>query len=129
MIDYVFDEERLLTEFRTYIDNTYREHYAKGTGKIQTYQLMLQSEDRRALNFAVMSIMKYADRFGNKNGYARKDLWKIAHFALLAIHALDNEREMKPKEKIYVKDTSSDLIIEDNSTQPYVKDWPDQMDY
>ena len=43
--------------------------------------------------FCIGNIMKYAQRYGKKNGYNRKDLMKIIHYAIIAMynHDLQNE--------------------------------------
>ena len=44
--------------------------------------------------FCIGNIMKYAQRYGKKDGYNRKDLLKIIHYAIIAIHNHDmNERK------------------------------------
>ena len=35
------------------------------------------------------NILKYAQRYGKKNGYNRKDLFKVIHYALMALHNHD----------------------------------------
>ena len=42
--------------------------------------------------FCVGNIMKYAKRYGKKDGYNRKDLMKIIHYAMiqLYVHELEN---------------------------------------
>ena len=39
--------------------------------------------------------MKYAQRYGKKNGYNRKDLMKIIHYAIIAMHNHDLYNEEK----------------------------------
>ena len=34
--------------------------------------------------------MKYAQRFGKKDGKNRKDLLKVIHYGIMALHNLDN---------------------------------------
>ena len=34
--------------------------------------------------------MKYAQRYGKKNGKNRKDLLKVIHYGIMALHNLDN---------------------------------------
>ena len=90
-ISYKYNEENLLKELKEYIDKTYSEHYGASDiedDDIQTFQLMAK-RPQRALNFAVMSALKYADRFGEKEGFNRKDLFKIIHFGMLSLYTLD----------------------------------------
>lgn len=88
MLEYAgdFDEQDYIDELSEYIAKTYGEHYAKeGT---QTFQLIVK-RPLRGLHFALSNVIKYADRFGEKDGYNRKDLLKVAHYAILALAAFD----------------------------------------
>lgn len=80
-----FNEGEILSELRSYICNTYGEHYANEENGLQTFQLIAK-DPLRGLAFATGNCMKYADRYGKKNGYNRKDLIKIAHYAILALY-------------------------------------------
>jgi hypothetical protein len=42
--------------------------------------------------FCIGNIMKYAMRYGNKNGKSDADLLKFIHYALIALY-LNNEEE------------------------------------
>lgn len=84
---YKYDEGPILDEIREYINRTYDEHYAtrdNKVGGIQTFDLIAKKTNR-GLGFAIGNIMKYADRFGSKNGYDEKDLLKVIHYAIMAI--------------------------------------------
>jgi len=41
--------------------------------------------------FCIGNIMKYAMRYGKKNGKSDADLFKIIHYALIALHLNDKE--------------------------------------
>ena len=41
--------------------------------------------------FCIGNIMKYAMRYGKKDGKSNKDLLKIIHYALIALHLNDKE--------------------------------------
>jgi hypothetical protein len=46
------------------------------------------------MGFALGNVLKYAQRYGKKQGYNRADLLKILHYALIALHVHDkNEKE------------------------------------
>lgn len=81
-----FNEFGILDEIREYIAQTYGEHYAKDG--VQAFALIAKRPER-GLNFALSNVIKYADRFGEKGGRNRKDLLKVAHYAVLAIYCLD----------------------------------------
>ena len=42
--------------------------------------------------FCIGNIMKYAQRYGKKDGYNRKDLQKVLHYALIALSVHDSNQ-------------------------------------
>ncbi|WP_051311391.1 DUF3310 domain-containing protein [Zooshikella ganghwensis] len=85
-ISYSFNESTYVSEIRKYIDKTYSQHYA--SKKVQTGEL-IYSKPERGLHFSISNIIKYADRFGDKKGMNRSDLYKICHYAIHALYCLD----------------------------------------
>jgi hypothetical protein len=85
-----FNEFTLLEELAEYIAGTYTEHYAKDG--VQSFSLIAK-RPLRGLHFTLANIIKYADRFGEKDGMNRKDLIKIAHYSILALFAFDQLKE------------------------------------
>ena len=81
-----FNEDALLDELRDYIHSTYTGHYS---GKYQAMDII--SQIGHGIGFVIGSIIKYAFRYGKKDGYNRKDLLKIAHYSLLALYLHDQE--------------------------------------
>lgn len=81
-----FNELGYVQELANYILATYGEHYAKEG--IQTFELICK-RPLRGLHFALSNVIKYADRFGEKDGMNRKDLLKVAHYSILALYAFD----------------------------------------
>jgi hypothetical protein len=84
-IDYKYSEDRLLEELRDYIDATYDEHYSQN--KFQATEFIMDSGHGEG--FCVGNIMKYAQRYGKKDGYNRKDLLKVLHYGIMALHNHD----------------------------------------
>ena len=41
------------------------------------------------MGFALGNVLKYAQRYGKKDGANRKDLMKILHYAIIALHQHD----------------------------------------
>ena len=39
--------------------------------------------------FCIGNILKYAQRYGKKEGYNRKDLLKVLHYGIIALHVHD----------------------------------------
>ena len=88
-IEYKFNEGRLIGEFKDYIDSTYDAHYC--TSGIQSSEVII---DRgRGMGFFLGNVDKYSSRYGNKGDVSdhRKDLMKVLHYALLALHTHDIE--------------------------------------
>ena len=91
---YKFDEDKTLKEIKKYIDSTYDAHYSKS--KFQATEFILDSGHGEG--FCIGNILKYAQRYGKKNGKDRKDLLKVIHYAIIALHInnmenIDNETE------------------------------------
>jgi hypothetical protein len=86
MIDYKYDEDRLLKEFKDYIDSTYGEHYSMN--KFQATEFILDAG--HGDGFCIGNIMKYAQRYGKKGGYNRKDLLKVLHYGLILLYNHDS---------------------------------------
>ncbi len=89
MIDYKYNEERILKEIKEYVDATYGEHYSQN--KFQATEFIMDSGHGEG--FCIGNIMKYAQRYGNKDGHNRKDLMKVLHYAIMAIHNHDLTRK------------------------------------
>ena len=91
MIDYKYNEGNLIAEIQDYIDATYGEHYS--TNKYQATEFII--DGGHGEGFCIGNVMKYAQRYGKKDGYNRKDLMKIIHYAIIAMHVHDLEYEEK----------------------------------
>ena len=89
MIEYKYSEDRILKEIKEYIDATYGEHYSQN--KFQATEFIMDSGHGEG--FCIGNIMKYAQRYGNKDGHNRKDLMKVLHYAIMAIHNHDLTRK------------------------------------
>lgn len=89
--DYKYREDEILEEIRTYIDSTYGEHYVHDEANIETGQLILANPER-GLGFCIGNVIKYADRYGKKNGFNRKDLLKVVHYAVMALSINTNSK-------------------------------------
>jgi len=80
--DYKYDEDKFLKELKTYVDKTYNQHYSKN--KFQATEFII--DGGHGEGFCIGNIMKYAQRYGNKNGYNKEDLMKVIHYALIMLH-------------------------------------------
>ena len=90
-MNYKFNEGEILKEIQQYIDGTYDQHYA--TGKIQSTEFIIDIS--HGLGFTVGNIIKYAQRYGKKDGFNRKDLFKVIHYAIIALSIHKGEHETK----------------------------------
>ena len=93
MVEYKFNEGTLIRELKEYIDGTYNGHYSKN--KFQSTEFIVDCGHGEG--FCIGNILKYAQRYGKKNGYNRADLMKVLHYAIimLSVHdgRLDNKEE------------------------------------
>ena len=89
MIDYKFNERNLIEEFQSYIDSTYKGHYA--TNKFQSTEVII--ERGHGTGFCMGNVDKYSNRYGKKGTRedARKDLMKVLHYALIQLYIHDTE--------------------------------------
>ncbi len=89
-IEYKFNEDKLISEFKTYIDTTYDAHYAKD--KFQATEFIV--DGGHGMGFCIGNVLKYAQRYGKKgtNEDARKDLLKVLHYGLIALSVHDSSR-------------------------------------
>ena len=88
-VKYKFKEDEILKEIRMYVDRTYDQHYANG--KYQATDIILDTGHGEG--FCIGNIMKYAMRYGKKNGNNPDDLRKIIHYAIIALYLQDKDND------------------------------------
>ncbi len=81
--NFKYNEDNLLDDVFEYVKSTYGQHYV-GNKEIQTLDVW-ESMDI-AEDMCLGTIVKYAMRYGKKDGKNKKDLLKIIHYAILALH-------------------------------------------
>ena len=89
MIDYKFGENNTLEELKKYIDKTYDQHYSKS--KFQATEFIIDAGHGEG--FCIGNILKYAQRYGKKNGKNRADLLKVIHYAIIALNLNNGESD------------------------------------
>lgn len=94
IIDYKFNEDELIRQLKDYIDSTYNQHYAQG--RIQTTEFIQANGD--GIPFTRGNIIKYAQRYGNKEGRNRKDILKVLHYAIIMLHTHDYEEALSEQQ-------------------------------
>ena len=83
--DYKYNEGEILSELKEYIDSTYDGHYS--TNKFQATEFII--DGGHGEGFCIGNIMKYAQRYGKKDGYNKSDLLKVIHYGIIALHNHD----------------------------------------
>ena len=86
-IDYRYNEDEALLELKTYINSTYDEHYSKN--KFQATEFIIDAGHGEG--FCIGNILKYAQRYGKKNGKDRRDLLKVIHYGIMALYLNETE--------------------------------------
>lgn len=87
-ISYKFKEDVFLKEIQAYIDRTYTGHYS---GKYQATDMIIDAG--HGTGFCIGNVMKYAKRYGRKQGYNKADLLKIIHYAVIQLYVHETEHE------------------------------------
>ena len=84
---YKFDEDRLINEFKNYVDSTYGQHYA--TDKYQATDIIIDSG--HGTGFCLGNVIKYSKRYGKKGTTDdhRRDIMKVLHYALIQLYIHD----------------------------------------
>ena len=85
-IKYKYNEDISIHELKEYIDKTYGEHYSKD--KFQATEFIFDSG--HGAGFCIGNILKYAQRYGRKQGSNPADLLKIIHYAIIALYNHDD---------------------------------------
>ena len=78
-----------MNQVQEHIDKTYEGHYNKN--KFQATEFIIDSGHGEG--FCIGNILKYAQRYGKKNGKNRADLLKVIHYGIIALHLNDGESE------------------------------------
>ena len=89
-IEYCYSEDKILDDVKQYVDATYGQHYSQN--RFEASEFIMDSG--HGIGFCLGNVLKYAQRYGKKNGFSRKDLMKIIHYAIMAVHVHDNLAEV-----------------------------------
>jgi len=79
--NYKFSEAEILFDVQSYIDDTYSSHYAQAPK--QATELII--ENGHGEGFCIGNILKYAQRYGKKDGHNKNDLMKVIHYAIIQL--------------------------------------------
>ena len=91
-VNYKYNEGKTLAELKEYIDSTYDEHYSKN--KFQATEFII--DGGHGEGFCIGNILKYAQRYGKKDGKNRRALLKVIHYGIIALYI--NEMEESENE-------------------------------
>ena len=78
---YKFKEDTILQDIKDYIDETYSSHYAQS--QKQATEIII--DQGHGEGFCMGNILKYAQRYGKKEGKNKKDLLKVIHYAIIQL--------------------------------------------
>ena len=83
-----YNEGQILDELHAYIKKTYGSHYGD---RVQAQDLIASAGHGEG--FFIGNIIKYASRYGKKNGHNKDDLMKVLHYAILAMNHHNTQYE------------------------------------
>ena len=86
---FTFNEEQTLNYVRNHILQTYDKHYSME--KIQSTEFIFDAGHGEG--FCIGKIIKYAQRYGKKDGKNEQDLLKIIHYAIILLGSKDGDKE------------------------------------
>lgn len=84
-----FNEEIALTMIRNHVIQTYHQHYSQE--KIQSTEFVFDAGHGEG--FCIGNIIKYAQRYGKKNGKNQDDLLKLIHYAIMLLGTNHGNKE------------------------------------
>lgn len=107
-INYKRNEDKIIREIQEYVDKTYSQHYAGSNNR----DVVDDWEDVGIAKEAFQSnIIKYAKRFGKKDGDNPKDIMKIIHYSIFLLNELQ-QNDGSQTINIDEDDEYSDYAIE-----------------
>ena len=81
-IEYKFNENLIVNDIMDYVNNTYNSHYAQ-TKNYQATEIII--DQGHGTGFCMGNILKYAQRYGKKEGRNKDDLLKVIHYAIIQL--------------------------------------------
>jgi hypothetical protein len=93
-IEYPRHEDKIVQRIKDYVDGTYSEHYAGEISVLDVWEASGISKQSYQSN-----IIKYAMRFGKKDGYNPKDVMKIIHYSIFLLNELEKTEKNETPSK------------------------------
>jgi|TARA_R110000822_G_scaffold42040_2_gene114680 hypothetical protein len=81
-IQYKFSENVIVNDIMDYVNKTYESHYAQ-TKNYQATEIII--DQGHGTGFCMGNILKYAQRYGKKEGRNKDDLLKVIHYAIIQL--------------------------------------------
>ena len=81
-IQYKFSENVIVNDIMDYVNKTYESHYAQTKNYQATEIIIYQGH---GTGFCMGNILKYAQRYGKKEGRNKDDLFKVIHYAIIQL--------------------------------------------
>ena len=89
-IKYKRNEDKIIEGIKAYVDTTYQQHYMGSNNR----DVCDDWEDCGIAKEAYQSnIIKYAKRFGKKDGDNPKDIMKIIHYSIFLLNELERKNK------------------------------------
>ena len=85
-IDYKYSEDRIIKELDLYVKTVLTVNTIL-SNNFQATEFII--DGGHGEGFCIGNILKYAQRYGKKDGYNRKDLMKVLHYGIIALHVHD----------------------------------------
>ena len=82
-ISYKYAENRVIADFKAYIDKTYSQHYMT-ENNVQCFDAWIALDD--ATPTFRNTAIKYLWRYGKKNGNNKDDLMKVLHYTIMCLY-------------------------------------------
>ena len=82
-ISYKYDEDKIITDFVAYINDTYGEHY-QTENNVQCFDAWIALGE--STDTFRNTAMKYLWRYGKKNGSNKDDLMKALHYTIMCLY-------------------------------------------
>ena len=90
-IKYKYSENKIIEDFKKYIDETYTQHYKTDEKEeVQCFDAWIALGD--SMPTFRNTALKYLWRYGKKNGLNKQDLFKTLHYVLMCLH-VDHYKE------------------------------------
>ena len=81
---YKYAEDKIIADFKEYIDKTYSEHYKTEEERVECFDAWIALDD--ATPTFRNTALKYLWRYGKKNGNNKDDLMKVLHYTIMCLY-------------------------------------------